>query len=93
MSANRPEQVYLAKLRSRADLERQRDDEGYTDAWGWWVDVCPGGTLTLRDATEADIARCSLREGRSRDPADWLCELGARGGLVSRAAVAVLELH
>jgi hypothetical protein len=83
-------QTYSAKLRTRDEFERQRDQEGYTESWGWWVDVCPGSTLTLRDATEADIDRCSLREGSSRDPAEWLCELSPRGSLVSRQAIAVL---
>jgi hypothetical protein len=83
-------QTYSAKLRTRKDLESQRDTEGYTDAWGWWADVCPGSTLKLRDATDADINRCNIREGGSRNPADWLCELGARGSLVSRKAVALL---
>lgn len=82
--------AYSAQLRTRQDLEHERDQVGYTEAWGWWVDVCPGGTLNLRDATSADIARCSLREGSSQDPADWLCELGAGGSLVSRKAVATL---
>jgi hypothetical protein len=83
-------QTYSARLRSRAELEQHREQHGYTEAWGWWANVCPGGLLTLRDATDADIARCSLREGSSRNPADWLCETGARGSLVSRKAVATL---
>lgn len=82
--------TYSAQLRTLPDLERQRDQEGYTEAWGWWVNVCPGAYMTLRDATAADLARCSLREGSSLDPADWLCELGERGSLVSRKAVATL---
>lgn len=91
MTVQSPKQTYLVKLRSRVDLEQQREKEGYTDAWGWWVDVCPGGMLVLRDATAADVARCAIREGGSRDPADWLCELGAAGALVSRKAVATLK--
>lgn len=79
--------TFTATIRSRNDLEQQRTREGYTDAWGWWADVCPGCTLTLRDATDADVQRCSLREGSSRDPKDWLCEVTAGGSLVSRQAV------
>lgn len=83
-------QTYSATLRTRKDLEKQKDTEGYTDAWGWWADVCPGKTLTLREATSADLTRCYLREDGSRNPSDWMCELGARGALVSRKAIAVL---
>lgn len=82
--------TYRATLRTRADLEAQRDREGYTDAWGWWCDICPGATLTLREATDADFTRCSLRGGSSRNPEDWLCELGAQGCMVSKKAIAHL---
>ena len=82
--------TYRATLRTRADLEVQRDQEGYTDAWGWWCDICPGATLTLREATDADMARCSLRGGSSRNLQDWLCELGPQGCLVSKKAIAHL---
>src|SRR3546814_2061074 len=60
--------------------------------WGWWSDVCPGAALTLRDATQADIERCTLRDNASRNTADWLCELGDRGSLVSRKAIAKLTV-
>ena len=83
-------QTYVATLRTRADLEDERNRKGYTDAWGWWADVCPGSTLRLREATPEDLARCSVREGGSRDPKDWLCETGAGASLVARSAVARL---
>lgn len=86
----RAARTYRATLRTRADLEAQRDREGYTDAWGWWCDICPGATLTLREATDADMARCSLRDGSSRNLQDWLCELGPNGCLVSKKAIAHL---
>jgi len=57
---------------------------------GWWADVCPGQTLELRDATEADLARCYISEGQTRDPADYLCETFKGGCLVKRIAVAKL---
>lgn len=82
--------TYTAKLKTRRQMERDipRND------WGWWIDVCPGETLTnLRDATEEDIARCNLREGQSTNPADYLCESFERGALVSRVAVATLTLN
>lgn len=89
-AAEKAARTYRATLRTRADLEVQRDQEGYTDAWGWWCDICPGATLTLREATDADMARCSLRGGSSRNLQDWLCELGPQGCLVSKKAIAHL---
>lgn len=83
-------QTYTAKLKTRRQLEKIRDTEGYVDAWGWWADVCPGATLQLKDATADDVARCYLREDASRDPKDWLCETFACGALVARSAVATL---
>lgn len=82
--------LYIATLRTRKDLEAERNEKGYTDAWGWWADICPGATLQLRDATSADLARCSLRENCSRDPSDWLCEPKATGSLIARSAIATL---
>lgn len=82
--------TYTAKLKTRRQLEAIRDKYGYTESWGWWVDICPGKSLQLRDATEADIKRCYVREGDSKNPADWLCELFEGGALVARSAVATL---
>ena len=78
--------IYTAKLKTRKQMERDIP----RNELGWWHDVCPGQTLELRDATEADLARCHLREGTSKDPADYLCETFENGSLVSRKAVAVL---
>jgi hypothetical protein len=83
-------QTFTAKLKTRKQLEKIRDTEGYVDAWGWWSDVCPGKTLQLREATASDLARCHLRDNASQDPKAWLCETFERGSLVSRAAVAKL---
>jgi hypothetical protein len=78
--------TYRAKLKSRKRImvEIPREQQG------WWADVRPGQTLTLRDATESDIARCFINEGQSRDPADYLCETCDRGALVKRIAVETL---
>jgi hypothetical protein len=78
--------IYTAKLKTRKEMERtiQRG------LLGWWHDVCPGQTLEVRDATAADLARCSLKEASSRDPADYVCENFERGSLVLREAIAVL---
>jgi len=75
--------LYRAKLKSRKQImaEIPREQQG------WWADVCPGATMTLRDATESDIARCSINAGQSRDPADYLCEACERGSLVRRIAI------
>lgn len=78
--------IYSAKLKTRAEMQRDIP----RNELGWWHDVCPGQTLELRDATAEDLARCSLREGTSRNPADYLCENIERGSLVSRKAIAVL---
>lgn len=78
--------IYEAKLKTRQQMQR---DIPRADL-GWWHDVCPGQTLEVRDATAEDLARCSLREGRSRDPADYLCENIERGSLIHRKAVARL---
>jgi hypothetical protein len=78
--------IYHAKLKTRAQMQRDmpRND------LGWWHDVCPGQTLELRDATVSDLDRCNLRDGTSRDPADYLCENIERGSLVNRKAIAKL---
>ena len=78
--------VYIAKLKTRKQImaEIPREQQG------WWADVAGGQTLELRDATEADLARCFINKGQSRDPADYLCETFDRGCLVKRIAVAEL---
>lgn len=77
---------YRAKLKTRKQMERDIPRQ----SWGWWIDVCPGQTLVLRDATEADLARCIVNEGQSGDPKDYLCETFERGALVAHVAVAEL---
>ena len=78
--------IYEAKLKTRKEMERtiQRG------LLGWWYDVCPGQTLEVREATAEDLARCSLRDRDSADPADYLCENIERGSLIHRHAVAIL---
>lgn len=78
--------VYRAKLKSRKRIMAEIPRESQ----GWWADVCPGRTLTLRDATTADLARCFINKGQTRDPADYLCEMPEDGALVRRIAVAEL---
>jgi hypothetical protein len=82
--------LYRATLKSRAQMRADIPVE----LLGWWHDVCPGVTLVLREATAADIERCHVREGTSRDPADYLCEVIPSGSLVHRSAIAELtEIH
>lgn len=76
--------VYEVTLKSRAQLRRDIPRE----RWGWWGDVAGGQTLRVRDATAADLARCSLDAPRSQDPADYVCEAIHRGALVPREALA-----
>ncbi|KVN83431.1 hypothetical protein [Burkholderia ubonensis] len=80
--------VYLAKLKSRKEMERTIPREQL----GWWHDVSPGKTLILRNATAADLARCTIGEGKSLNPDDYLCENFERGSLVNRKAVEWLAI-
>lgn len=76
--------IHHVKLKSRREMERTIPREKL----GWWHDVCPGERLVLRDARDSDLARCILREGSSRNPSDYLCELPESGSLVFKAAIA-----
>lgn len=80
--------VYLAKLKSRREMERTIPRA----EWGWWIDVSAGGTLVLRNATAADLARCNLKEGSSLDPDYYLCENFEQGSLVNRKAIEWLSI-
>lgn len=75
--------IHHVKLKSRKEMARTIP----RDRLGWWHDVSPGERMVLRDATAADLARCNLREGDTRGPADFLCELPADGSLVSLEAI------
>ena len=79
--------IYTAKLKTREDMEETIPREN----WGWWIDVCPGQILTLRNATESDLERCILGEHSSKDPDDYLCELSKHGALVSKVAIESME--
>lgn len=74
---------YRAQIKSREDIERDIP----RNLQGWWADVCPGDVLTVRDATQNDLDRCILNDGRSRDPADYVCEAIERGAIVPRFAI------
>ena len=84
LNARCPTFTALIKQRRRIEREVPRRTQG------WWADVCPGKTLQLRAASAVDIARCFIREGESRDPTDYLCELPADGALVHRSAISRL---
>lgn len=75
--------IHQVKLKTRKEMERTIPRE----RWGWWHDVCPGQHMTLRDATAADLARCSLKSGSSMQPQDYLCELPEDGSLIHRDAL------
>jgi len=75
--------IHRVKLKSRREMERTIPSE----RMGWWRDVSPGQQMVLRDATAADLARCILREGDTRGPEHFLCELEPDGALVSREAI------
>ena len=57
------------------------------EKWGWWKDVCPGQTLTLREATREDLERCILGDKASSDPKEYMCELSKHGALVNKVAI------
>lgn len=78
--------LYKAKLKTREQIERDLPRADH----GWWRDVCPGRTLTLRDATQADLDRCYVPVERQHSPEDYLCENFEGGCLVLRTAVAKL---
>jgi hypothetical protein len=75
--------IHQVKLKTRKEMERTIPRE----RWGWWIDVCPGERLVLRDATAADLARCIRNPGDKRIPADFLCELPETGSLISVDAI------
>jgi hypothetical protein len=75
--------IHQVKLKSRKEMDRTIPRE----RMGWWRDVSPSERMVLRDATVADLARCHLRDGDTRSPEDFLCELPADGSLVSREAL------
>lgn len=58
-----------------------------SERWGWWIDVCPGERMYLRDATVDDLARCIRKAGDERGVEDFFCELSETGALVSKEAV------
>lgn len=76
--------VYTAKLKTRKRMEETIPRH----EWGWWIDVCPGKTLTLRDATKEDLSRCILKQNTSNCHHDYFCEISSDGALVNRKAVA-----
>lgn len=75
--------IHRIKLKSRREMDRTIPSE----RMGWWRDVSPGRHMVLRDATAADLNRCILREGDTRGPKHFLCELEPDGALVSREAI------
>jgi hypothetical protein len=75
--------VYSILLKTREQMEKEIP----RDLWGWWIDVCPGKILTVRNATKKDIARCSLRHKAPRSPKYYYCELSKNGALISKIAV------
>ncbi len=76
--------IHQVKLKTRKQMERTIPRERL----GWWHDVCPGERMVLRDATAADLVRCIRKEGDTRGPESFLCELPANGSLISLDAIA-----
>lgn len=86
--------MFNVKIRTRAELLKMRSEADKAGvacpAWGWWADVSPGQSMVLREATPEDLDRCLGSFSAGESPADWLCELGARGAIVHRTAVVSL---
>jgi hypothetical protein len=78
---------YRCKLKSKQQLKKIPRER-----WGWWIDVCPGKTLTLRKATASDLRRCSLAEGDDRNPGAFMCETFDGGSLISKEAIKYVEM-
>ena len=76
-------QVYRCKIKSK----KQIDKEIPREQQGWWADVAAGQKLLLRQAVQSDLDRCTLGGKRSRNPADYMCETGNHGSLVSKVAL------
>lgn len=56
-----------------------------THQQGWWNSQ-PNGELVMRDATAEDLTRVFLKDGASRDPADYLHEAHGTWVLLRAAA-------
>ena len=76
-------QVYLCKIKSKAQINKEIPREKQ----GWWADVAPSSLIRLRQATQADIDRCTLNDAHSKDPAEYMCETFKNGALVSKIAL------
>lgn len=80
-------QVYRCTLKSRQQIKKEIPREKQ----GWWADVSAGKTLRLRQAVQADIARCTLNDAHSKNPADYMCETFNRGALVAKYAIEAMH--
>ncbi len=76
-------QVYRCKIKSRKQIDREIS----RDKQGWWADISAGQLICLRQATKADLDRCTLNEAHSKDPEDYMCETHTNGSLVSKVAL------
>lgn len=76
-------QVYRCRIKSRKQIDREIPREKQ----GWWADISAGQLIRLREATQADIDRCTLNGAHSKNPADYMCETHTNGSLVSKAAL------
>ena len=76
-------QVYHCKIKSRKKIDREIPREKQ----GWWADISAGQLIRLRQATQADVDRCTLNGAHSKDPADYMCETHTNGSLVSKVAL------
>lgn len=73
--------IYKCKLKTRKEMER---DISRKDL-GWWHDVCPGKTLTLKEAQQKDLDRCIGT--KDKNPSDYMVETFERGALVHKNAI------
>lgn len=83
MLVRSPGPVYQAGLKTKERMKRDIPP----DQWGWYVDVAGSQKIMVRDATAADLKRCTLKPEHPQDPAAWLCEVCKGGSLIDRRAV------
>ena len=80
--------TYKCKLKSRKQMEKEIS----RDKWGWWIDICPGKTLELREATQDDLNRCILDNFENPKPEQFMCEIPKRGSLVNKEAIEFIQM-
>lgn len=75
--------VYRCRLYSQAEIDRRIPKRRH----GWWRDCAAGQVLTLREATDTDLARCIRKPGDTRPAVEFMVEDKPGGALVPKEAI------